>query len=224
MIANIVIIAIVVLFAVIGVMRGFARTLANFAGILITAVVSSYLADFLSQFIYDTFLKETVISNLQQIIQQNGIDYAVSNCFDAVPQWIMGIVSVVVGLFGTTARELQGNLSVSEELSATAAQSIETTIQPVVTTIFSALLMLVLFIILMIIVKKLLRLILKVFDIPVIKQINQLLGGLFGIAEGCVIVLIAVNIFYAVMIIADNSMINNEMITGSLFDFFCLLN
>lgn len=224
MIANILIIALVVLFTVIGEKRGFAKTLANFAGILITAVVSSYLADFLSQFIYDSFLKETVVSNLQQIIQQNGIDYAVSNCFDAVPTWIMGMISAVVGLFGTTTQELQGSLKISEGMSVAAAQSIEATIQPVVTSIFSSLLMIVLFLILIIIVKKLLKLVLKVFNIPVIKQINQLLGGLLGFAEGCVIVLIAVNIFYAVMIIADNSLINNEMVTGSLFNLFCLLN
>lgn len=224
MIADIIIVAIIVLFAVIGVARGFARTLANLVGIVVTAVVSYYISDFLSQFVYDTFIKETVITNLQQTIQQNGLDYAVSNSFEAVPQWIMGIVSTIAGLFGATAEDFQNSISITENLSATAAQTIERTIEPVITTIFSSLLMFVLFIILLIIVKKLLKIVVKAFDIPVIKQINQLLGGLFGIAEGCVVVFVAVNIFFAIIQTADSPMLQNEMLSGTLFNFFCLLD
>lgn len=224
MVADIIIVSIVVLFAVIGVARGLAKTLANFVGIVVTAIIAYYLSDFLSQFLYDTFIKETIIINLEQTIQQNGIDYAISNCFEAVPQWIMGMISTVGGLFGTSFEDFQNGIVISENLTSTAAQTIERTMEPVITTIFSSLLMFVLFIIVLIIVKKLVKLVVKLFDIPIIKQINQFLGGIFGIAEGCVIVFVAVNIFFAVAQISDSSMLDNQMITGTLFNFFCLLD
>lgn len=224
MVADIIILAIIILFAVVGVVRGFARTLANFVGIAVAAVVSYYISDFLSQFVYDTFIKETVITNLQQTIQQSGFDYAVANSFEAVPEWIMGIISTIVGLFGATAEDFQSSIAIPENLTTTAAQTIERTIEPVITTIFSSLLMFVLFIILLIIVKKLIKIIVKVFDMPVIKQINQLLGGLFGIAEGCVLVFVAVNIFFAVIQTAGSPMLENEMLSGTLFKFFCIFD
>lgn len=224
MVADIIIVAIIILFAVVGVVRGFARTLANFVGIAVAAVVSYYIADFLSQFVYDTFIKETVITNLQQTIQQSGLDYAVANSFEAVPEWIMGIISTIVGFFGATAEDFQSSIAIPENLTTTAAQTIERTIEPVITTIFSSLLMFVLFIILLIIVKKLIKIIVKVFDMPVIKQINQLLGGLFGIAEGCVLVFVAVNIFFAVIQTAGSPMLENEMLSGTLFKFFCIFD
>ena len=83
-------------------------------------------------------------------------------------------------------------------------------------------LLVILFILIFIIVKKLIKLISRVFNIPVVKQINQLLGGIFGLAEGLLIVFIAVNIFVIVTEFSNPALLNNELFSGAVFRFFSL--
>lgn len=223
MIIDIIIIAVIVLFTAIGVKRGLAKTLLNLAGLVVTAISAYYLSSFLSQLIYDSFLKQTVINNIQQIIEQNGIDYALSNCLEAVPQWINGILSFIIGIFGMSLSEYQNLLVPSSSFSTSTSQAVETVVGPVVTSVFGMILLFVFFIIILIIVKKLVKLISKVFNIPVVKQINQLLGGVFGLAEGLVIVFIAVNIFDIVTFFTNPALLNNELFDSAIFKFFSMI-
>ena len=74
----------------------------------------------------------------------------------------------------------------------------------------------IIFIIIKILVKKLAR----VFKIPVVKQINKLLGGVLGLAEAAILVFFAVNIFSGVLEFSNPEMLNNPMISGAVFKFF----
>lgn len=222
MIVDIIIIAIIVLFVIIGVKRGLAKTILNLAGLVLTAVSAYYISSFLSQLFYDMFIKQTVITNTQQIIEQNGIDYAVSNCLEAVPQWINGIISFIVGAFGISLNEFQNQITVPANISSSASQVIESVLAPVVTSVLSIILVIILFIIILIIVKKLVKLVLRIFNIPVIKQINQFLGGIFGLAEGLLIVFIAVNIISMAAVFSNPDLQNNWLFNGEIFKFFSI--
>lgn len=222
MITDIIIVAVIVLFTVIGVKRGLAKTLLNLAGLLITAISAYYLSSFLSQLIYDLFIKQTVMNNIQQMIEQNGIDYAFSNCLEAVPQWINGILSFIMGIFGVSLSEYQSQLALSSNFSTSASQAVENILAPVVTSVFGMFILIVLFIIILFVVKKLVKLISRVFNIPVIKQINQLLGGIIGLAEGLLIIFIAVNILDIVAIFSNPALLNNELFSGAVFKFFSM--
>lgn len=222
MIIDIILIAVILLFAAIGVKRGIAKTLLNLAGLIVTAFLAYYISSFLSQLIYDLFIKQTVITNIQQIIQQNGIDYAVSNSLEAVPEWITGIISFFLGIFGISLNALENQIAIPDNLSASAAQTIESAVRPVVTSLFAIIIIAVLFIIIFIFVKKLIKLVSRVFNIPVIKQINQLFGGILGIAEGFLIVWIAVNIFSMAMQFSNSDLASNELFSGAVFRFFCM--
>lgn len=222
MITDIIIIAVIVLFTLIGVKRGLAKTILNLAGLVLTAVSAYYLSSFLSQLIYDSFLKQTVITNIEQIIEQNGLDYALSNCLEAVPQWINGILSFIVGIFGISLNEFQNQLSVPSNVVSSTSQVVESAVAPVVTSVLTILLIIVLFIIILIIVKKLVRLALKVFNIPVIKQINKFLGGVFGLAEGLLIVFLVVNIFNIVTGLSNPDLLTGELFGGTIYKFFSM--
>lgn len=222
MITDIIIVAVIVLFAIIGVKRGIAKTILNLAGLVLTAISAYYLSSFLSQFIYDSFLKQTVITNIQQIIEQNGIDYALNNCLEAVPQWINGILSFFAGIFGVSLDEFESQLIIPSDISSSTSQVVESAVAPVVTSVLSIIFVIVLFIMIFIIVKKLIRLASGVFNIPVIKQINQLLGGIFGLAEGLLVVFIAVNIFDIVTGYTNPALLSNELFCGAIFKFFSM--
>ena len=52
------------------------------------------------------------------------------------------------------------------------------------------------------------------------KQINKLLGGVLGLAEAAILVFFAVNIFSGVLEFSNPEMLNNPMISGTVFKFF----
>lgn len=220
MIIDILIVAVILLFAAIGVKRGIAKTLLNIAGIVVTAVCAYYLSDFLSQVIYDAFIKQTVISNVTQIIEENGLDYALSNSLLALPEWLSGFIIFVSSLFGINETKLQDSLVFSDEISSSSSNMIESAVAPLATSLLSFILIIVLFIIIFILVKKLIKLVAKAFSIPVIKQINQLLGGVFGIAEGLIIVWIAVNILSLAAVLSEQNTIESVLLQSTLFKFF----
>lgn len=222
MIIDIILIAVIVLFAVIGMKRGIAKTLLNIAGLVLSAIAAYYLAGLLSRSMYDAFIKQTVMQNIQQIIQQNGADYAVNNCLEAMPAWINGVLSFIVGLFGMTVGDFEKHMTIPDGVSESVAQTVENTVAPVITSLLEFVFLVVLFIVLFIIAKKLVKLASKVFDIPVIKQINRLLGGVLGIAEGVVIVFVAANILGFSMQFSNPVLLNGGIFSGAVFKFFCL--
>ena len=222
MIADIIIISIIVIFAVIGFNRGIAKTLLNLAGLILSAIGAYYLSNFIAQFLYDAFIQQTVIDNIEQLIQDKGAEYAIANSFEAIPQWITGVISFIVGLFGITLSEYGQNMTVAQSITNSIANAIEASLSSVIVKALSVILIIILFIILFVLAKKLIKLVNNVFKIPVIKQLNQILGLLLGGIEGMVLVWFAVNLFFGIMLFTDPTMIRSNMVTGDLFRFFCI--
>lgn len=223
MIADLIIIALIIVFALIGMRRGIGITILNIAGIIVTAIAAYYLSGILSDFIYDTFLHQTITQNLQQIVSQSGLQYAAQNCFDSLPDWVNGILSFIIGLFGISISEFQKNMQIPQFNSVNGISVIENSIKSVVTSAFDVILLVLLAIIIFIIVKLIVKRLSGLFKLPVIKQMNKLLGGMLGIAEGIVFVFIAVNIFYAVVNQTYPELFLNSLVSGNVFKFFCIL-
>lgn len=220
MIADAVIVALFVLFVIIGIKRGIAVTFLNIVALLVTAVSAYYLSQLLSQLIYDSFVRQTVITNLEQTIKQSGVQQAVNNSFDAIPKWVMVPVTAIISLFGVSSQSVTEKFSVTQGTVENTANSVEKLLAPFVTGIFQLVLVIVLFIIILIIAKIIVKHLLKVFNIPVIKQINKILGGVLGAGEGIIFIWIGVNVFYAVMYFSNPEVVADNMFCGTLFKFF----
>ncbi len=221
MLSNIIIIALILLFTFIGIKRGIARTILNLAGLIVTAFVANWLSEIASKWVYSTFIQQSVITNLSDMIQQNSSKYALENCFDAVPGWINSVLSSVMKLFGGNVNDISDGFSISQSTSTSVAQAIEKPLGEVVVAVLGIIFVVVLFIIIFILIKMLIRLALKFFEIPVIRQLNKVLGGIFGFAEGIVFVFLAINIFYAIMSYINPAILSNSLITGDIFKMFC---
>ncbi len=223
MLADIIIIAIIVLFIIIGIRRGLARTILNVLGIFITYICAGWASEILARILYNSFLKETVVNNINEFITVNGVDYAVSNCFSALPDWAYSIVSAVVSLFGGSFDQFErGILSSTTEAVTGASSAIEATVESVVVAVFGIILLIVLFILILILVKKLIKLVLKVFDAPVLKQVNRFFGGILGAIEGLLCAWIAVNVFYVIAMLTAPELLSNSLVCGALYEFFCI--
>ena len=105
----------------------------------------------------------------------------------------------------------------------TVSVSVEQLIQPIITGFFQMVIGAVISIIVFILIKLLVNKLAKVFKIPVVKQVNQLLGGVFGLVEAAILVFFAVNIYSGVLELSNPEMLNSPMISGAVFKFFSVV-
>lgn len=220
MLADIIIIAIIVLFIIIGVKRGIARSVLGIIGLFVTYAVANGLSDWLSQAIYSSFLEETVVANVNDYMNSYGLEYLLNNSFSALPEWIRWLVS----LFGGSSENLAESVSQTVGFAESNATNMVTqALEGVTVSAMRIVLMIVLFIVAYIIVRKLIKLVLKLFKAPVLKQVNGFFGGVLGAVNGVLCVWIFVNVLCVIAQITANDITSNELIDGYLFRLFSFM-
>ncbi len=220
MVADIIIIAVFALLFFIDFKRGIAITILNVAGVALTGFLAYHISNFLASWVYTAFVQQTITTNLQQMIDTQGINSAIANSFSALPNWVMGMLGFFLSIFGLDSSVYTNDFQVSNSAAAAVSTSVENLIQPVITGMFRLVIGVVISIIIFIIIKILVKKLARVFKIPVVKQINKLLGGVLGLAEAAILVFFAVNIFSGVLEFSNPEMLNNPMISGAVFKFF----
>lgn len=220
MVADIIIIAVFALLFFIDFKRGIAITILNVAGVALTGFLAYHISNFLASWVYTAFVQQTLTTNLQQMIDTQGINSAIANSFSALPNWVMGMLGFFLSIFGLDSSVYTNDFQVPNSAAAAVSTSVENLIQPVITGMFRFVIGAVLSIIIFIIIKILVKKLAIVFKIPVVKQINKLLGGVLGLAEAAILVFFAVNIFSGVLEFSNPEMLNNPMISGAVFKFF----
>lgn len=220
MVADIIIIAVFALLFFIDFKRGIAITILNVAGVALTGFLAYHISNFLASWVYTAFVQQTLTTNLQQMIDTQGINSAIANSFSALPNWVMGMLGFFLSIFGLDSSVYTNDFQVPNSAAAAVSTSVENHIQPVITGMFRLVIGVVISIIIFIIIKILVKKLARVFKIPVVKQINKLLGGVLGLAEAAILVFFAVNIFSGVLEFSNPEMLNNPMISGAVFKFF----
>ena len=66
--------------------------------------------------------------------------------------------------------------------------------------------------------RMLIRLVLPVFNLPLVRQVNKVLGGVLGALEGAVFVCFLANVFYLLVSCTNPVMLDNGSLFGGLFD------
>lgn len=220
MVADIIIIAVFALLFFIDFKRGIAITILNVAGVALTGFLAYHISNFLASWVYTAFVQQTLTTNLQQMIDTQGINSAIANSFSALPNWVMGMLGFFLSIFGLDSSVYTNDFQVPNSAAAAVSTSVENLIQPVITGMFHLVIGVVISIIIFIIIKILVKKLARVFKIPVVKQINKLLGGVLGLAEAAILVFFAVNIFSGVLEFSNPEMLNNPIISGAVFKFF----
>ncbi len=187
MIYDIIILAIFILFIIIGVKKGAARTLASLLMSFLAYTGATFVGKWLSVTIFQNILKptiyDTVVTNVSDF-SNTTMNNAVSN-LDLNSYDVLGL-----GLDESVKSWVSNQMSDPiESVSTNAGETAETVLEPIVTGILSFFITIFLFFLFYILLRKfVMPLILKVFKIPVIKQINAVLGGVIGAMEALLLV------------------------------------
>ena len=121
-------------------------------------------------------------------------------------------------LFGVSSGDLQGRFVVQENTPAELARAVEKPIGDLTVFIMSTLFTCLVFILLWVVFKLLIRKALLVFRIPVVRQLNMILGGFLGLLEGVIFVFFVANILYVAVSCANPQLAENASIFGGLFN------
>lgn len=179
-------IVLALLFVLFGFYRGLVKSLVELGGILAAVFASVLLASFLAPAIYSGFIKGPLTDSIQQAISTTvGADVRqqVQGILDALPNFVANSLPG----YGITSDSISGAMAGSAQAASAAVAEL---VAPIVTDLIKTILMLVLFLLLMVLVKLAARAIDKVFHLLGLRQVNVILGAVFGILKGAVFVML----------------------------------
>ncbi|MDD5952685.1 MAG: CvpA family protein [Oscillospiraceae bacterium] len=174
-----VVVAIVVLFALLGLRKGFFRSLMGLIGAIAALIAALTVGRFLSDWLYDTWGRALLTDAVTNALADSGASTA-EGIATALPSYLQPVLDFAGGTKG-----LETLLSAS---SGKVAGVVVKVLEPAVTNLLMVLLTIVLFLVFLLIVRLLLRLLDRVTHVPVLRQVNGLLGFLLGMCKGLLIV------------------------------------
>ena len=125
MVADIIIIAVFALLFFIDFKRGIAITILNVAGVALTGFLAYHISNFLASWVYTAFVQQTLTTNLQQMIDTQGINSAIANSFSALPNWVMGMLGFFLSIFGLDSSVYTNDFQVPNSAAAAVSASVE---------------------------------------------------------------------------------------------------
>ena len=177
-----------VFFFFLGIRRGAAKTLVHILGTVAAITVSIWLGQYLAQWIYETFFQQQLIQNMSQQIMDTGGTQAqagIASALSVLPDFVIRLLPN----FGIDTSALAQSV---QSTADGAAQGIEVVIAPVIVALLSLLVIIVLFLLLSVVVKLVAGAVGKVFQLPVLRSVDAILGAVLGLGQGLLVVALLV--------------------------------
>lgn len=178
--ADAVIVVIFLLFIILGVKRGFVRSVLDLVGTLAAMLVSMWFSGIAAQWVFSTFLQESLTRQIAEALQAAPAADAADAVLSVVPEILRGGLEA----FGITSDAI--NQAVAGT-SGQAAEAVVAVLAPMVVSALRGLFALVLFIFLLVIFRILSGVVCRIFRLPVLRQLDKGLGILLGVAQAALI-------------------------------------
>ncbi len=218
-ILDLIVIAIIALFALISAKKGFVRTLIEVVGFVLVILFANSVSPMLSDVTYDKLIEPSIISSVEKLNIETG---SVNLKIDAMPDFINNILGSEFNLKGF---EDIINENISAGMGNAVATASQTAIKPIVTGIFSLLYTVLISVILLFVVNILANLVNKLFSFSIVGKANKILGVVLGMIKGVVVAVIFCTLISFIVSVTTNGFLifTNTNIEGSLiFKLLCL--
>ena len=189
---DILIVAVFALLILVGFKRGFIRSVAGLAASLLALLLSSYFSAPLAEKAFDSFLQQPIQSALSQqldVSDPQALETSLNNTLQSMPQ---SIANLLRSQFGSTQEMAQ---SIYEVLSSGQGNAAERITQQWVRPLAVSLLQVVILVVMFILLRLILGLVTKALDkvcsnLPIVRRVNTLLGGVVGLIHGVLAILL----------------------------------
>lgn len=171
---DILLVVIIAIFVVVGVRRGFIKSAVRFLGAVVSALLASIFGSMAAQWLYNTLFHAALVEKISNtIIMADGVQ-AVQKVLNSLPDFIVRALESA----GITEASLAGNIAgQSDRIASVLASALE----PVFVSFLKVLTVTGFFLLLMVLVRVLANVVSAAFELPLLDQVNGLLGGVFGL-------------------------------------------
>lgn len=174
------------IFIVSGLKRGLVRSLIGFVATVIAIVLSMYLSKITSIFIYDNFIKNNLLVQINDILNEYvgcDLNEKTAAVFNELPKILSntlmfcGVTSSVVG-------------DVIENSTGNASYELVKLFSPTIISVIRTILVPFIFIVIYTPLNFLNRVIGRIFRVPGLRQIDQVLGAIIGALKGFLLIVL----------------------------------
>lgn len=200
---DLIVIAIVVIFAMISAKKGFVRTLVEVVGFIAVILLANNVSPALSETTYNKFIEPAVVEKATESLGElNVLEMSeVQINQESLPTFVYKILGEDFSLenFQNTI-----NANLSDGLESAMMEASQTVIKPVITEILKVVYMVLIVVVLLVAVKFLAKLLNKLFSFSFVGKANRTLGAVLGTIKGIAIAVIICSIIGLIVPLTEN--------------------
>ena len=206
-IVDAIIIAIIAVVIVRSSKKGFVSSLVDAFAMIIATIVSYMFTPEVSQFIYDSFIKNSVSKGFEKVLDGMNTNTAVADKVDAM---IASLPESAVNLADSLGIINLNSIGAGIHMSGVIddSQLITTVLNDFAYNIMITITKIVVFFILFVVATLVLRMVSNFLEninkIPLIGKLNSTLGGVLGVAKALIIILVVCTVMYFIVSSSDN--------------------
>ncbi len=198
---DLIVIAIIAVFALISAKRGFIRTIIEIVGFVLVILFANNVSPTVSDYTYDKLIEPPIISSVENL-QIDGKPINIST--DNLPSFVNNFLGES---FNITEFQNEINKNISAGIASAVTSASQTIVKPVVTSILNVIFTLIITVVLLIIVNLLAKIINKLFSFSLVGKANKILGAILGIAKGVVVACIACTVISLIVSLTQNGIL-----------------
>lgn len=212
MILDIISLIVILLFIIIGIKTGAAKAVCRLLSAVSAFLFAVFISHFLAELVYNAFIKQTIISNVNTIVNDSAMATAAEKAVGFLASLPMFLTNTLT-YFGVNEAK------VTELFGSSAVSAVEEVIMTPVVGLISIIFFVILFIVLLFLFKKVFDCIAKLFRLPLIRVVDSLLGGALGLFEGLIAVYIWAFVFKLIIPLTggDLFVFNEAYVSESMF-------
>ncbi len=185
-ILDVILVVLAAIFIFDGFKRGAVRSLVDILGYVVVLALASWLSAFVADLVFNSFMKPSLITTVNESLvntAQQDVNSKAIDLFNSLP----GFVSNTLRFYGVSENTLGSAVQLSSE---NAAEEVVGYLSPIFINLLKTLGFSVLFVSLMTIFKVFSRTLVRIFRLPLLKQVNELLGIVCGALKCAILVLV----------------------------------
>lgn len=203
-----------------GVKRGFIHSVVRFLGSIVAALLASAMGGVLAQWLFDTMFRGAMVEKINSSLQSLGADNAAA----AANQILASLPDFLVRALEEAGVTLETVSHAINTQTGQAAGMVVDYLSPVFVNFLKVLAVIVLFFLFMTLARLLAALVSDLLRLPILKELDGLLGGIFGFLLALVsvwVVVAGINVFmpmldpparFQVKTVLDNSILTGVLV------------
>lgn len=221
-IVDAIIIAIIAIVIVRSSKKGFVSSLVDTFAMIIATIVSYMFTPEVSQFVYDSFIKNSVSKGFEKVLDDMNTNAAVADKVDAMiaslPEGAVNLADRlgIINLNAIGAGIHMPGVIDNNQLITTVLNDFA---YNVMITITKVVVFFILFVLATLVLRMVSNFLEKINKIPLIGKLNSTLGGVLGVAKALIIILVVCTVMYFIVSSSDNVDLVGAISDSKIYDF-----